>query len=92
MRLRELVENMRQEPDAWRKFGVRLMVAAGLLGFCVWATVRGHPEQDLPLWPAWIFSALSSLGLGLTIATVLHLGPFRALHHREISDRTDPVP
>jgi len=76
--LQYLVENVGQERDAWGKFGIRLMVVAGLLGFCVWATVRGHPEQDLPLWPAWIFAALTGLGFGLTIATVLHLGPFRA--------------
>jgi len=76
--MRALVENMSQERDAWRKFGVRLMVAAGALAFSVWATVRGHPEQDLPLWPAWIFAALSGIGLGLTGLTVLHLGPFRA--------------
>ena len=76
--MRTLVENMSQERDAWHKFGVRLMLVAAALAISVWATVRGHPEQDLPLWPAWIFAALSSLGLGITVATALQLGRFRA--------------
>jgi hypothetical protein len=85
MRLRCLVEDMPRERDAWRKFGARLMAVGGALAFSVWATVRGHPEQDLPLWPAWVFAAIGCLGLGLTVATLLHLPPFRAARaHRNI--------
>ena len=78
MSLRQLVENMPQERAAWHKFGVRLMAVAAALAFSVWATVRCHPERDLPLWPAYIFAALSCVELGLSIATTLHLPPFRA--------------
>lgn len=82
MRMRGLVDNMSQERDAWRKFGMRLMAAGAALAFSVWATVRGHPEQDLPFWPAWVFAAIGCVGLGLTVATVLQLPPFRAARAR----------
>lgn len=75
--LRRLVEDMPQECDAWRKVGIGFMAIGGALAFSVWATVRSHPEQDLPLWPAWIFAALACLGLLLTATTLLHLPPFR---------------
>jgi hypothetical protein len=77
IRLLRLVESMQQECDAWRKFAIGLMVVGGALAFSVWATVRDHPEQDLPLWPAWIFAALGGVGLVLTVATLLHVPPFR---------------
>jgi apolipoprotein N-acyltransferase len=78
MRLSWLVDNMREKRDAWRKFGVRLMATGAALAFSVWANVRGHPEQDLPLWPAWTFAALCCAGLGLTIAARLRPEALRA--------------
>ncbi len=85
MRLRRLVQNMALERDGWRKFGVGLMAIGGALAFSVWATIRSHPQQDLPYWPAWIFAALGFVGLFLTVATLLHVPPFRASRpHRNI--------
>jgi len=75
--LRCLIEEMPQECKAWRKFGLGLAAFGSAFAFMVWSTVRSHPEQDLPLWPAWIFAALGCVGLVLTVATLLHLPPFR---------------
>ena len=83
--LRCLVEEMPQECKAWRKFGIALAAVGGAFAFMVWSTVRSNAQQDLPLWPAWIFAALGCMGLVLTVATLLHLPPFRASRpHRNI--------
>ena len=75
--LRRLIEDMPQECKAWRKFGLGLTAFGSAFAFMVWSTVRSNPQQDLPLWPAWIFAALGCMGLVLTVATLLHLPPFR---------------
>lgn len=83
--LPRFVKAMPDERDAWRKFGLGLLTAGCALTFSVWATVRDHPQQDLPLWPAWVFAALGCIGLLLTVATLLHLPPFRASRsHRRL--------
>ena len=76
--LRGFVEEMPQECKAWRKFGLGLTAFGAVFAFMMWSTVRSHPEQDLPLWPAWIFAAVAGVGVVLTAATVLHLPPFRS--------------
>ena len=68
---------MAQEYRAWRKFSFGLTAFGAVFAFIVWSTVRSHPEQDLPLWPAWIFAAVGFLGFVLTAATLLHPPPFR---------------
>jgi dipeptide/tripeptide permease len=80
-----LVDEMPQEYKAWRKFGMALTAVGGAFAFMVWWTVRRNAQQDLPLWPAWIFALLGCMGLLLTAATLLHLPPFRASRpHRNI--------
>ena len=75
--LRRLIEDMPQECKSWRNFGLGFTAFASANAFMVWSTVRSHPEQDLPLWPAWIFAALGCVGLVLTVVTLLRLPPFR---------------
>ena len=75
---RGLIADMPEDHDSWRKFGFGLMLIAGALAFGVWAPVHAHPEQDLPLWPAWIFAGLAFIGFVLMIASGFELGPFRA--------------
>ena len=83
--IRRLIEDMPQECRSWRNFGLGLAAFCAANAFMVWATVRTYPEQDLPLWPAWIFAALGCAGLVLTVATVLRLPPFRGSRpHRDL--------
>jgi hypothetical protein len=84
--VRRIVEDMPQECTAWRKFGLGLAAFGSAFAFMVWWTVRRNAQQDLPLWPAWIFAALGCVGLVLTVATVLHLPPFRASRPRTTSE------
>jgi hypothetical protein len=67
--VRDVVAGMPEQRATWRKFGFRLMVGAGALAGSVYATVRGHPEQDLPLWPAWVLAGLSGIGVACAVAT-----------------------
>jgi drug/metabolite transporter (DMT)-like permease len=75
--LLRLIEDMPEQHHVWRRFGLRLAAIAGAFSFAVAATVLDHPEQDLPLWPAWIFGALASGGLLIAFAAALRLPPFR---------------
>jgi hypothetical protein len=59
------------------RFGFGLMALSAAFAFFVYASVYGHPEQDLPLWPAWIFSGLALVGLAVAVAALLPLPPFR---------------
>jgi hypothetical protein len=81
--VRRLIANMPAEREAWRTFSLRLMMIAGAFAFSIWGTVRAHPEQDLPLWPAWVLAGVASLGLAVAIASARALRPFRARgpHH-----------
>jgi hypothetical protein len=82
VRLRYLIEDMPEARDAWRTFGIRLAAISGAFALSVWLTVRRHPEQDLPLWPAWIFAAITCVGVVLAVVTVFELPPFRARRRR----------
>ena len=59
------------ERGLWCRLGFGLLMFSGAFAFSVWVTVRSHPEQDLPLWPAWIFSAIAIAGLALLVAGLL---------------------
>jgi hypothetical protein len=74
---RRLVDEMPEQRRVWRTFGVRLFLIAGAFAFSIWATVRSHPEQDLPLWPAWLFGAVAVIGVICAATAAFGLGPFR---------------
>jgi hypothetical protein len=66
------VHNTSPERDMWHKLGAWVTIAGAALAFAVWLTVRSHPEQDLPFWPAWVFTTIGCIGLALLAATSPH--------------------
>jgi len=84
--MKHFIAGLCKDRESSRKFGLGLMLIAGGFALADWLTVRGHPEQDLPLWPTWIFASLASFGLVLLVASVLSLGPFRAGEGRRRHD------
>ena len=75
--LHGVVAQLPAERGAGCRVGFGLMGLSGAFAFFVYATVYGHPEQDLPLWPAWIFTGLALVGLVIGLAAVVPLRPFR---------------
>jgi hypothetical protein len=73
---------------AWVKVGFVFMVFTGAFAFFVYATVLGHPEQDLPLWPAWVFTSLAFIGFALGVAAAVWLRPFRPRDGAEDRDES----
>jgi hypothetical protein len=72
MLLRHRIEHTARQGPTWHRFGEWITAAGAAMAFAVWLTVHAHPEQDLPLWPAWIFTAIGCIGLGITFATSVH--------------------
>jgi hypothetical protein len=68
--LHRLGQSLSSERDFWRPIGCGLTIVSAAFAFSIWLTVRSHPEQDLPLWPAWIFTALTVIG-SVIVATTL---------------------
>jgi hypothetical protein len=72
---RRLGQSLSSERDFWRPIGFGLAIVSGAFAISIWVTVRSHPEQDLPLWPAWIFGAL--MIIGVVIVATTHRDPRR---------------
>jgi hypothetical protein len=72
-----LITSMKEQRRTWRKCGTRLAVGCAALAWSVFATVHHHPEQDLPLWPAWILSGGACIGVAVVGAS-WSLGPLGA--------------
>ena len=59
------------ERSEWRKFGIWISVGSMGVAFAQWLTVRAHPEQDLPLWPAWVFAGVAALCLTIVVGSFM---------------------
>jgi hypothetical protein len=73
---RRFLRSIPTERRAWCSVGFGVIAIAGAFAFTIWVTVRSHPEQDLPLWPAWIFTAIAIIGLAILVAGLVD-GPRR---------------
>ncbi len=54
-----------------RKVGAWISLGGICVAFGQWLTVRTHPEQDLPLWPAWVFLVIACMGLAVLVGTLV---------------------